>query len=306
MENNMYPLAHDESGLPLDVPPTATGWLVRRHAGGRGRPGAVYDGDGRPLVVPLDATLEDLRGQGCPAGSYRLDAVDGTRRPLGVAAYTELANEAGEARAASIPGNATDAAITALARAVEAMQRVQAERERMQAEMFMRLIERLSPAPVANQPANDLRNAVAQAVELKKTLDGLAGVDEDDEDDDEERPPSPLEMLAATVAPIVEALKYVKGEPSVPTHAAPATPRNGAAESPSAPPAEAELEAKMEAVLSMLTREEREQVGQLLKSAPPFLKEQAHKKLLSFTPEEAVAELRLLLKATGRAPQKAA
>ncbi len=303
MDNNLYPLAHDESGRPLDVPPTAIGWLVRRHAGGRGRPGAVYDGDGRPLVVPLDATLDDLRGQGCPAGSYRLDAVDATRRPLGVAAYTELGNESGEGRAAGTPVNSTDAAIAALARAVEAMQRVQAERERVQAEMFMRLIERLAPAPVVQQPANDLRNAVAQAVELKKTLDELAGVDEDDDDEDEEeRPASPLEMLAATVAPIVEALKYVNGEPAA---TAPVAPRNAAAESPT-PSAVEELDTKMEAVLAMLTPEEREHVGQLLKSAPPFVKEQAHKKLLSLTAEQAVAELRLLLEATGRAPQKAA
>src|SRR5437667_12709647 len=85
-----YPLANDENCLPLDVPATAMGWLVRRHGGGKGRPGSLYDADGRPLVVPLTATVADLRTLGCGPGGYRLDAVDDGRKPLGVTAYTEV------------------------------------------------------------------------------------------------------------------------------------------------------------------------------------------------------------------------
>ncbi len=39
-----YPLAHDDSGNPIDVPANAAGWLVRRHSGGRGRPAAAGAG----------------------------------------------------------------------------------------------------------------------------------------------------------------------------------------------------------------------------------------------------------------------
>src|SRR5262245_41881364 len=106
MENTIYPLAHDETGIPVEVPATAVGWLVRRHAGGRGRPGAVYDGDGCPLVVELDATVEELRANGCRPGSYRLDAVDSGRRPLGVAAYTEVSGEGEELTRVVGPANA--------------------------------------------------------------------------------------------------------------------------------------------------------------------------------------------------------
>src|SRR5690349_5679877 len=137
-----FPLAHDDEGLPVEVPPVAAGWLVRRHGGGKGRPGAVYDGEGRPLVVALDATAAELRSIGCRPGSYRLDAVDEARKPLGVTAYTEVPAAEGEEEVEAGAMGA-EAAVAALARAVEAMQRVQAERERVQAAMFQKLIDRI-------------------------------------------------------------------------------------------------------------------------------------------------------------------
>jgi hypothetical protein len=308
MENIIYPLAHDETGIPVDVPAAAVGWLVRRHAGGRGRPAAVYDADGCPLVVALDATLEELRAHGCRPGSYRLDAVDGGRRPLGVAAYTEVSGEAEEVTRVVGPANATDAAIAALARAVEAMQRVQAERERVQAEMFMRLIERLAPVPVV-QPASDLRNAVAQAVELKRTLDELGEAARDEEDDEGGK--STLEVLASVVGPVLDALKVVKAAkaPSVTAtrNVGPdAAAGGGGGEAAERGPARAELAAKLDAVLKRLSREELDRVQELMETAPPEVRELAERKLVTLTPEQAVVELRAMLEALGRSSPKAA
>lgn len=195
-----YPLAHDDEGMPLKVPPMATGWLVRRHAGGKGRPGAVYDRDGRPLVVALDATGPDLRQLGCKSGSYRLDAVDASGKALGVTAYTELSSDADETSDAA--PDAGDPAVLALARAVEAMQRVQAERERMQAAMFEKLIDRIAPPPI--RPAEDLRNAVAQVLDIQKEIrralsEEAAEAGDEDEDAEEENdvdgPPWMAELL---------------------------------------------------------------------------------------------------------------
>ncbi len=119
----------------MDVPNGAAGWLVRRHSGGRGRPAAVYDREGQPLVVMLDATASDLREFGCKPGMYRLDVVDSARQLMGVAAYTEVTGDAATTPEMEVTRSGSDAAVLALARAVEAMQRVQAERERMQAEI---------------------------------------------------------------------------------------------------------------------------------------------------------------------------
>ena len=177
-----YPLAHDDEGMPLKVPPMATGWLVRRHAGGKGRPGAVYDREGRPLVVSLDATGADLRQLGCKSGSFRLDAVDASGKALGVTAYTELSADADETSDAE-PENG-EPAVLALARAVEAMQRVQAERERMQAAIFEKLIDRIAPPPI--RPAEDLRNAVTQVLDIQKEMRRALSGDAEEVDDVDE------------------------------------------------------------------------------------------------------------------------
>jgi hypothetical protein len=90
------PLGHDAQGQPIDVPERAAAWRVRRHAGGRGRPGLVYGRDGTPLVVPITATAEDLRAEGAGGGTYRLEALDAEGRPLaGTIAVTQLDGDGG-------------------------------------------------------------------------------------------------------------------------------------------------------------------------------------------------------------------
>lgn len=140
----LYPLGNDEHGAPIDVPPQATGWLVRRHAGGKGRPGTVYDAEGRPLVVPLTATATDLRAAGLGPGFYRLDAVDGEhRRVTEASAYTELAPSGdGDLFGDMKPASATDAALLAMCRVVMQRQRDDAKREEA---LAMRLLELTQP-----------------------------------------------------------------------------------------------------------------------------------------------------------------
>ncbi len=293
-----YALAHDEEGIPLEVPPSAIGWLVRRHAGGRGRPGSVYDGDGRPLVVALDATAGELRGLGCKPGTYRLDAVDGNRRPLGIAGFTEVVGDGegmdGEARAGGDP------AVMALARAVEAMQRVQAERERVQAEMFAKLIERMTPA--APQPALDLRNAVTQVLDLQKALREAMVSDEDGGDDDGGEQawwssPAFAQMIG-TVLPVL--MKWMTGPsgreaPRIAPRNRPAPAEATTAEreaTEEAAKAARELTAKMEAVVARLEPEERAQVLAALPLLPAPVRAQVEAVIGATSVEEAVGVLR--------------
>lgn len=80
------PLAWDKDGEPIELPPEAVGWRVRRFklGAGGGIPEVVY-ADGIPLIIALDATVEDLidRAGGKP-GRYRLEAVDENGRLLKV------------------------------------------------------------------------------------------------------------------------------------------------------------------------------------------------------------------------------
>jgi hypothetical protein len=57
----MSQLGFDEDGDPIDLPPMAVGWRVRRMTGKRGAPGLVYGSSG----VPGDA---GAGGSGCSTG----------------------------------------------------------------------------------------------------------------------------------------------------------------------------------------------------------------------------------------------
>lgn len=77
----MFELAFDSEGNPIEVPSAAVSWRVRKMRL-RGRPEVVCDRDGLPLIVPIDATLAELRSAVQLEGRYRLDrrAAAGDRR----------------------------------------------------------------------------------------------------------------------------------------------------------------------------------------------------------------------------------
>src|SRR5262245_42709149 len=78
----MSQLGFDEDGDPIDLPPTAVGWRVRRMTGKRGAPGLVYGSDGVPLVIPLEMDIEELRCEVGLPGRYRLEPVDERHRQI--------------------------------------------------------------------------------------------------------------------------------------------------------------------------------------------------------------------------------
>jgi hypothetical protein len=90
------PLAWGQHGDPISVPEDAAGWRVRRlkPGSGGGAPEVVYEA-GRPLILPIDATPDELveRVNGRP-GRYRLDAVDDAGKPVkATPAYTVIERE---------------------------------------------------------------------------------------------------------------------------------------------------------------------------------------------------------------------
>jgi hypothetical protein len=77
----MSELAFNINGEAFDLPATATGWRVRRMKQ-RGAPEVVYSKDGVPLVVPIEAGIEELRQLVPTPGRYRLDAIDDRGRTV--------------------------------------------------------------------------------------------------------------------------------------------------------------------------------------------------------------------------------
>lgn len=74
----MSELAFNMNGEPFDVPANATGWRVRRMKH-KGAPEVVYGREGLPLILPIEADIDDLRREVGTTGRYRLDPVEGHR-----------------------------------------------------------------------------------------------------------------------------------------------------------------------------------------------------------------------------------
>lgn len=77
----MPELAFNMSGEPFEVPNRAVGWRVRRMKP-KGAPEVVYGRNGLPLVLPIDAEVDDLRHEANAAGRYRLDPVGDDNKPI--------------------------------------------------------------------------------------------------------------------------------------------------------------------------------------------------------------------------------
>lgn len=305
-----YPLAHDENGSPIEIPATAAGWLVRRHSGGRGRPGAVYDHDGRPLVLPLESTAADLRAGGCRPAMYRLDAVDSNRKVLGVAAYTEVRRDedAPERESSGAAGSSIgDAAVAALARAVEAMQRVQAEREkaqaereRAQAEMLSRLIERLAPPPPPPVPRN-MPDVLREFTDVQKLVRKLAPEESDGGDEASSIDAGSLIQQAIGLATMFLEQRFgVPAGAGVNASKAEEATESEVADEPEDGGDEADelddLDTQVDAVLARLSPAEARQVAQLSKLMPKSTLDAAMRQLATMSTDEAVAKLRQMLK----------
>ncbi len=72
----MSELAFNATGDNFETPAIVTGWRVRRMKP-RGAPELVYGRDGRPLTVPIESDMDDLRDAvGGVLGKYRLDPIN--------------------------------------------------------------------------------------------------------------------------------------------------------------------------------------------------------------------------------------
>lgn len=72
----MSELAFNANGETFEIPEVVTAWRVRRLKP-RGAPELVYGRDGRPLTIPIESDIRDLReAVGGVLARYRLDPID--------------------------------------------------------------------------------------------------------------------------------------------------------------------------------------------------------------------------------------
>ncbi len=182
----MSDLAFNVNGEPFEAPANAAGWRVRRLKQ-KGAPEVVYGRDGLPLVLPLDADLDDLRTEVGAAGRYRLDPVDESHKPIAAASagyvFVHAATPSTESTASPRP--ATDNI------AIEAM--------RMNAEMARTIIDRFPQMMEA--AATLLRAADGAGLPARP---GMATEDQATEEEVELAPAGfDLNALVAQVVPLI-------------------------------------------------------------------------------------------------------
>ncbi|MDQ3368477.1 MAG: hypothetical protein M3680_23875 [Myxococcota bacterium] len=183
----MSDLAFNVNGEPFEAPANAAGWRVRRLKQ-KGAPEVVYGRDGLPLVLPVDADLDDLRTEVGIAGRYRLDPVDESHKPIANSSagyvFVHAAPQSTESTTSSRP--ATDNI------AIEAM--------RMNAEMARTIIDRFPQMMEA--AATLLRAADGAGLPARP---GMATEGDDDTETDTELAPAGFDLnaLVAQVVPLI-------------------------------------------------------------------------------------------------------
>jgi hypothetical protein len=181
-----FPLANDANGDPIEIPPQAVRFRVRKMPSGRaGRPKAVFDRhSGRQLEVPLTVTLDELAERVTESGRHRLEAIDANGRTIsGCMAFTEVEidEEDEEEQETRWSGGGEHAHLIALVekvvdsntRVMEAMAsafgQVRPNRQPM-------MLETAGPAPGAAAPPQNpggLMGSLGEMMQMGQQLGGL-------------------------------------------------------------------------------------------------------------------------------------
>jgi hypothetical protein len=165
-----HPLANDANGNPIDVPPEAVAWRVRKLARRAGRPKVLFDAEtGRPLEVPIGATFEDFVEMVNESGRFRLEAVDGDGRimPLCVA-VTEVALDEDDALP-SLPRNTSEETMhlhQLVAHLVDANTQVMKAMASAFGSVQPQLIRNASELPAPNTPQDSTAKTIEHVNEI--------------------------------------------------------------------------------------------------------------------------------------------
>jgi hypothetical protein len=162
-EAQPYPLAFDAEGEPLDVPPEAARWRVRKLAARAGRPRNIFDPDtGRQLELPITATIHDLAERVDEPGRYRLEAVDRAGRHLvGCVAITEVCPDENEKKEIARSSRGSGDSLTEMTAVVRELVSANTRVMEAMASAFGRV--RPAPAPLLDSPPPQEKEQQPQA-----------------------------------------------------------------------------------------------------------------------------------------------
>jgi hypothetical protein len=190
----MSELAFNLNGDPFEVPANAVGWRVRRMKQ-KGAPEVVYGRNGLPLVLPIEADLDDVRQETGTPGRYRLDPVDDANRPIAGASagyvYVHPEQQA--------------VAIASSASRYEPTDNVVIEAMRMNSEIAKSVVDRfpqmLEAAAVLLQAADGAGLPARPGMVVEDT-----GDDDEEDETGEKAPAFDIGAMLMNAAPLIMAL----------------------------------------------------------------------------------------------------
>lgn len=243
----MSELAFNVHGENFEIPAVVTGWRVRRLKP-RGAPELVYGRDGRPLTIPIESDIVDLReAVGGVVGRYRLDPLndDGKQVESAPAAYIQVVKAEQPAGAQAMVVHSEDDVLREAMRLNTELAKSIVDRF---PEMMTAAAELLRAADGAGMPARQPTLAETAALE---ELAPASGFD--------------LGGLVAQLVPVLMTA-LSKGKPPAPIHETKALERTKEAALPSIDPA---TMAHFVAVQSALTPQEATLAREVAKRLSP-------------------------------------
>gem|GEM_PF-1880713 len=308
-ETSFCSLAYDLNGIPIQLPPEACTWLVRKHR--LKAPPQVIFRNGMRATLPIGAAIEDLyQLVGASPGRYRLVALDESDLPIeGVPeAHVEFDAEPVTPTAFVAPPS-EPLNVTRTALASHPLELLLLETMRANTELARATVDRIPD--VLRASAYLLQAADGAGLPRRPPLP-VDDVDDDYDDDNEEESPPATSLLLDTflraamaggpglgglakllgvgVAPSVASTTSTGAtpEPAVESVAADLlAPRNAAA----VPPV-VDTQGHLFAILGQLTPDERAYAERVFGSLSPEAVRQWHEMLLSMSVEDAVRMIR--------------
>ena len=297
----MSELAFNINGEAFEVPAHATGWRVRRMRV-KGSPEVVYGRDGLPLVLPIDAELDDLRAEVDVTGRYRLDLVDQNNKAIAdvPSGYVQINPQQASSSTTSVSTTSPSFSDNPL---LEAM-RINADLAKTVVDRFPQMME---AAAVLLRAADGAGLPARKPHALAELMDVESDNEEDDQGGEASAAASPtlelINSLVAQVIPIVvtsltsgkklpklaSVLDWRKAVPT-PADGSPAEP-----EEDDAPALDPKMMGHLIAIQSALAPTEAALARQLVAELSPTETRAWMKELSALSIPDAVAKVRSIL-----------
>lgn len=204
-------LAFNLNGDPFELDPAAVAFRARKMKH-KGAPEVAYGRNGQPLVLPLEADVDDLRAEVTSPGRYRLDQIDANHRPIegaqaGYVYVHDLARPVEAAEPVPQAGNLAPLPSPSDSVVIEAM--------RMNAEIARAVVCKL---PMMFEAGAQLLRAADGAGLPARPPAGpyVEGDDDEDEDEAPVAPASPLNELFTQLAKLLPVAAAVLSSGNLP------------------------------------------------------------------------------------------